>query len=52
MSRQPEDKTAKQEMLSLIKWADKQGLLNIAAALRRVLPFVHDERDKLPKGKH
>jgi hypothetical protein len=52
MSRQPEDKTAKQEMTSLIKWADTQGFSNIAEALRRVLPFVRDERDYQRKAKH
>ena len=51
MGRQPEVKTPKQEMRSVIKWADTQGLSNIADTLRRVLPFVSNERDHAPKAK-
>jgi hypothetical protein len=52
MGRQSENKTAKQEIISVIKWADTQGFSNIAEALRRVLPFVRAERDYQPKAKH
>ena len=37
MARPPKVKTPKQEIADVIRWAEKQGFLNIAEALRRAL---------------
>jgi len=43
MGRHREPKTAKEEIASVLKWAERQGFQNIAAALRRALAAMRDE---------
>ncbi len=51
MRRALKIKTPKQEMSRVIEWADTQGFINIADALRRVYPFIWDEPSQPPKTK-
>jgi hypothetical protein len=41
--RPPEVKTPKQEIADVLKWAQQQGFLNVAAALRRALAGMADK---------
>ncbi len=43
MGRHREPKTAQEEIASVLKWAERHGFQNIAAALRRALATMRDE---------
>ena len=51
MNCQPKAKTAEQAIISVIKWADRQGFINISDALHHALALLRHERDSLPKAK-
>ena len=42
-NKDPENMTAKEELLSLLNWAERMQLVNIAAALRRVVAKLKAE---------
>jgi|HubBroStandDraft_6_1064221.scaffolds.fasta_scaffold2918185_2 hypothetical protein len=43
MGRQPKFKTAKREIADVLRWAERQGFVNIAEALRRALALLPDK---------
>jgi hypothetical protein len=43
--KNPDDRTARERIADVIRWADRQGFYNIAADLRHALALLPDEEN-------